>query len=135
MDDTIDNDRAIRITTMISSLMSQMERIEGKVDLLEQKLENNSEMSCKDLDSLTDKIMAALELRDVKQATINNDLESRVDFLESHVAILDHRVEQLESQPAKIALAGWKKVGATIGFVVSGVLLAYVLGKLGIKSP
>lgn len=125
-------DEALRLVTMISGLMSQMQRIEGKVDLLEERIEANNTVAYRDLDALTEKIMAALELRDVKQASVNADLVTRVDLAEAHLAVLDHRVEALEAQPAKLAIAGWKKIAAIIGSVGGGVLIAYIAKKLGL---
>lgn len=125
-------DEALRLVTMISGLMSQMQRIEGKVDLLEERIEANNTVAYRDLDALTEKIMAALELRDVKQASVNADLVTRVDLAEAHLAVLDHRVEALEARPAKLAIAGWKKIAAIIGSVGGGVLIAYIAKKLGL---
>ena len=131
-DNSADEARGLRLVTMISGLMSQMQRIEGKVDLLEERIEANNTVACRDLDALTEKIMAALELRDVKQASVNADLVTRVDLAEAHLAVLDHRVEALEARPAKLAIAGWKKIAAIIGSVGGGVLIAYIAKKLGL---
>ena len=131
-DNSADEARGLRLVTMISGLMSQMQRIEGKVDLLEERIEANNTVAYRDLDALTEKIMAALELRDVKQASVNADLVTRVDLAEAHLAVLDHRVEALEAQPAKLAIAGWKKIAAIIGSVGGGVLIAYIAKKLGL---